>query len=337
MSASKNISSKSLTPILEKFSTKRLLVVGDLMLDTYLYGAAHRISPEAPVPVVDIKSERMMLGGAGNVVANLVDLGANVNVVGVVGDDKSGEEIVSLLKSIGASSNGVIVESGRETTKKCRVIAGNQQVVRIDYENKNILKENTLEKIRESLVREIKDCDAIVVSDYMKGVVTRQLIETIVAKSDGRLTAVDPKEPTMNRYVGIDLIKPNLATCRRAVEGELHLESGLENSCKFIFNKLNCKYLLVTLGADGMALYQKDRIFKHFPTYVRRVYDVSGAGDTVLAAVSLALSAGAEIEEAVMIGNLAAGIVVEKVGTASVTRSELNLRVERCEFEINLE
>lgn len=320
-----------LSSILNNFSNKKILVVGDLMLDSYMYGAANRISPEAPVPVVDVKSQSTMLGGAGNVVANLVALGARASVVGVVGDDKEGSELLSLLNKIDASSGGVVIEQGRETTKKCRVIAGNQQVVRIDFENSNVLKKSTNDELRQVLLNEFDSADGIIISDYMKGVVTRELVENINSLKCGRLICVDPKEPTMSRYNGVDLIKPNLAATKRAVENEFS-NSGfeLEKAGKILFNRLNCKYLLTTLGSDGMALFQSEGRFSHIKTNVRRVFDVSGAGDTVLAAVSLALVAGATIEDAIRVGNLAAGIVVEKVGTATVTRDELQLRSDQC-------
>ncbi|OGQ33450.1 MAG: hypothetical protein A3F16_06200 [Deltaproteobacteria bacterium RIFCSPHIGHO2_12_FULL_43_9] len=314
----------SLASTLDKFLGKRILVVGDLMLDSYMYGTAGRISPEAPVPVVDVRSQSMMLGGAGNVVANLAGLGCQASVVGVVGDDKDGAELISLLGNIGVSSCGVVVEKGRETTKKCRVIAGNQQVVRIDFENSNVLNKSTNDELRRVLIREIKGADGIIVSDYMKGVVSREIVEFILSLKDGRLTSVDPKDPSMNRYRGIDLIKPNLAAARRAVESEFS-SSGfdLKNCGRILFDRLGCRYLLITLGADGMALFQSEERFRHFKTEVRRVFDVSGAGDTVLAAVTLPLVSGASVEESVRIGNLAAGIVVEKVGTATVSRNEL--------------
>ena len=172
----------SLASTLDKFLGKRILVVGDLMLDSYMYGTAGRISPEAPVPVVDVRSQSMMLGGAGNVVANLAGLGCQASVVGVVGDDKDGAELISLLGNIGVSSCGVVVEKGRETTKKCRVIAGNQQVVRIDFENSNVLNKSTNDELRRVLIREIKGADGIIVSDYMKGVVSREIVEFILSQ-----------------------------------------------------------------------------------------------------------------------------------------------------------
>lgn len=328
----------NLSSILSSFSNKKILVVGDLMLDSYMYGSANRISPEAPVPVVDVKSQSTMLGGAGNVVANLVALGARASVVGVVGDDKDGSELLSLLNRLDVSSNGVVIEKGRDTTKKCRVIAGNQQVVRIDFENSNVLKNSTNEELRRVLLNEIKNSDGIIISDYMKGVITRELVENINSAKNGRLVSVDPKEPTMNRYKGVDLIKPNLAAAKRAVENDFSNSAfDLKEAGKILFNRLNCKYLLTTLGPDGMALFQSEGRFNHFKTAVRKVFDVSGAGDTVLAAVSLALVSGASVEDAVRVGNLAAGIVVEKVGTATVSKNELLTRVTKRGFEASLE
>lgn len=328
----------SLSSLLDRFSGKRILVVGDLMLDSYMYGTAGRISPEAPVPIVDVRSQSMMLGGAGNVVANLVGLGCGVSVVGVVGDDNDGEELITLLDRIGVSGGGVVIEKGRETTKKCRVIAGNQQVVRIDFENSNVLNKSTNEELRRVLLSEIEGADGIIVSDYMKGVVDREIVESILRLKDGRLTSVDPKDPSMNRYRGIDLIKPNLAAAKRGVENEFSSsEFDLKGGGRILFDRLGCKYLLITLGADGMALFQSEGRFNHFKTEVRRVFDVSGAGDTVLAAVSLAMVAGANIEEAVRVGNMAAGIVVEKVGTAAVSRDELIGRVGNRGVERGLE
>jgi len=300
-----------------------ILVVGDLMIDHYLWGSCERISPEAPVQVVDIAKETTVLGGAGNVINNLKALGALVSVAGVIGDDANGKELTSMLQSIDVQTRQLIVQKDRKTSKKSRVIAVSQQILRYDKESKEDISEESEHRIIGSIETEIQSYDAIILSDYGKGVLTHTLCQQIItlAKEQNVKVLVDPKGSDFSKYEGAYLLTPNKKEAILATGIEIVDESSLEKALLQL--KATCKLdiSLITLSEDGIAIY--DTELKKFPTVAKEVFDVTGAGDTVIASIAFALSAGKSIEETAAFANLAAGVVVGKIGSATVTIDEI--------------
>jgi D-glycero-beta-D-manno-heptose-7-phosphate kinase len=308
-----------------KFSDHSILVVGDVMLDRYLWGNVSRISPEAPVPVIELSGESKRLGGAANVANNIVSLGARALVLGVVGDDEPGRQLVSEIEKCGASSGSVLVDSGRPTTVKTRIIAHSQQVVRTDLEKRSDVNETLEEKLIHAIGENLPGSDAVVVSDYGKGVLTDRLLKFVIEEASSLRVpiCVDPKETRLLSYVGVTVITPNqheagFAYGRRIVDEATLAEVGWGLS-----KKLSCDGVLITRGERGMSLFEKGGGYTHFPTVARDVFDVTGAGDTVVSALALALAAGASLRQAASISNHAAGIVIRELGTATATVSEL--------------
>ena len=309
------------------FGQCRILVVGDLMLDEYVWGDVERISPEAPVQVVAVRREDHTLGGAGNVAANLVALGAKVAVAGVVGNDRHGTMLTRRFQSLGVDTAGIVAEEGRLTTRKTRIIAVNQQVLRIDRETRQAVAAATVAGIGRHLAAEIDSAQVVLVSDYGKGLLTDELLAEIIAAArlHAKPVLVDPKGLDYARYAGATLITPNRKETGLAAGIDIVDDATLARAAEKIRRQARLDQLLITCGSDGMVLFRADR-----PPYVirseaRQVFDVSGAGDTVLAVLGLALAAGADLPEAATLANTAAGIVVGKVGTATVTRKELAL------------
>ncbi|MBN1504165.1 MAG: D-glycero-beta-D-manno-heptose-7-phosphate kinase [Candidatus Eisenbacteria bacterium] len=307
------------------FRTKSVLVVGDLMLDCYLWGSVSRISPEAPVPVVELSGETTRLGGAANVAGNIASLGARSRVVGVVGDDEHGRKILSELGRLSIAAESVLVDRGRPTTVKTRIIAHNQQVVRTDMESRADLGPSLEEAVAGAVTQNLKDADAVVVSDYGKGVLTDRILKfvTAEAKKAGVPVCVDPKETRLMSYSGVTVITPNqheagFAYGRRIVDENTLLEVGWGLS-----RNLGCDAVLITRGEKGMSLFERDGVHTHFPTVAREVFDVTGAGDTVVSAFALSLAAGATLKQAASISNHAAGIVIRELGTATTNAAEL--------------
>ncbi len=312
-----------LEQILQRARTIRVLVVGDVMLDTYLWGQASRISPEAPVPVVRVGRESRALGGAANVATNIVALGAACSVAGVIGDDATGRELVTELEQAGIDAKGLAALKDRPTTVKTRVMVRHQQVARYDRESDADLNEQEADLVRRSIEQRIKDVDAVVLEDYNKGVLVPSVIHATIeaARAAGKPVVVDPKFRRFFEYRGATVFKPNLIELGAAVR-----EPPEPDSAKWMHQaraELGCEHLLVTLGEDGMALATGDGGFLRVPTVAKSVYDVSGAGDTVTACVAVALSAGASVEEAAVLANHAAGIEVSKAGVATVSPDEL--------------
>ncbi len=305
--------------ILERVKNIRVLVVGDLILDRYLYGNVERISPEAPVPVVEVEREEVRLGGAGNVANNLASLGASVYITGVVGDDRGGDQILSMLKERGIKP--LLAVDTRPTTEKTRVVSRSQQLLRIDREERRRVEGRTLKKIREVIMD--TDCDGIVVSDYAKGVITEETIGAV--KSKGVFFAIDPRPVNRDLYKGADLMTPNEKELR-AMTDPLS-DENVEVLGKRLKEALGVKVLVVTQGPKGMTLF-KDRI-THFPARAREVYDVTGAGDTVVASLVAFHLAGASWEEACELANVCAGIVVGEFGTATVRPEEVLRELEK--------
>lgn len=306
-----------------KSAKPNILVVGDLMIDHYLWGSCERISPEAPVQVVDIAKETTVLGGAGNVVNNLRVLGANVSVSSFIGDDENGEELLAMLHTIGVNSENIMIEEGRKTSKKSRVIASNQQILRYDKESKNEIKEESATKMLDALGNVISSFDIVILSDYAKGVLTQTLCKGLItlAKSAGVRVLVDPKGSNFSKYQGAYLLTPNKKEAVGATGIEIKDKESLKSALLKLKKECKLGVSMITLSEDGIATYdQKQEIF---PTVAKEVFDVTGAGDTVIASMAFALSVGKSLQESAAFANLAAGVVVGKIGSATVSLEEI--------------
>ncbi|MBD3806210.1 D-glycero-beta-D-manno-heptose-7-phosphate kinase [Sulfuricurvum sp.] len=300
-----------------------ILVVGDLMIDHYLWGGCERISPEAPVQVVDIARETMVLGGAGNVINNLIALGAKVSVCGVIGDDENGQELLSMLSSVGASSQGLILQHGRKTSKKSRVIASNQQILRYDQESKDAIDKTSERAIVSYVIDVIDTCDIVILSDYGKGVITDAVASGVIAaaKAGGKKVLVDPKGKDYRKYRGAYLLTPNKKEASEATGIVINDDISLQKAIVSLKEMCALECSMITLSEDGIAIY--DHTMRRFPTVAKEVYDVTGAGDTVIASLSFALCCGLSIDEAAPFANHAAAVVVGKIGSATATLSEI--------------
>ena len=310
--------------ILRNLRDRFVLVLGDVMLDEFVWGDVTRISPEAPVPVVDVRRESMHLGGAANVLANLVALGARGSVVGVVGNDAAGERLQSGLRELGAQEGCLIVDESRPSTTKTRIIAHSQLVVRADRESRAAVTAKIEDKIISCLRDALKHADAFVVSDYDKGVVTPRVLREILPLAYQHVPVlIDPKLRNFNSYRPATLVTPNHLEALRMSDSEDHSDDGSHHAAKVIREKLGCDAVLITRGDRGMMLLEGPGPPVYVETAAREVYDVTGAGDTVIAALASALATGATMVEAASFANHAAGIVVGKVGTATATAEEL--------------
>ncbi|MGW8302292.1 MAG: D-glycero-beta-D-manno-heptose-7-phosphate kinase [Desulfobacterales bacterium] len=310
---------------IKKFAGCRLLVAGDLMVDEYLWGNVERISPEAPVQVVAVTSEEYTLGGAGNVISNLVALGAKVSAAGVIGTGANGQLVLKKLDALGVDTRGVIQDRQRTTTRKTRIIANHQHVLRFDREVKTDISRQIMNKISCAAEEMMADVDLILVSDYNKGLITKALMTRLIAAAQkhNKLLIVDPKGRDFKKYAGASLITPNKKETARAAGIEIVDESSLVEAARRLIKKTGIAKILVTCGKDGMVYFDHDRPPYRISTKAHQVFDVSGAGDTVLAVLGLGIAAGYSNKEAVALANTAAGIVVGKVGTATVSKTEL--------------
>ncbi|WP_309499118.1 D-glycero-beta-D-manno-heptose-7-phosphate kinase [Sulfurovum sp.] len=304
-------------------SHPHILVIGDLMIDHYLWGGCERISPEAPVQVVDITRETTVLGGAGNVINNLITLGARVSVAGVIGDDENGEELRAMLGTIGVNSEGLIKQPNRKTSKKSRIIASNQQILRYDKESKESIEVTSEKAIIAYVTNVIDACDIVILSDYGKGVITDAVALGVItaAKRAGKKVLVDPKGKDYRKYSGAYLLTPNKKEASEATGIVINDESSLKKALLNLKETCNLECSMITLSEDGIAIY--DTSMRLFPTVAKEVFDVTGAGDTVIASLSFALSCGYTIDEAAPFANHAAAVVVGKIGSATVTLSEI--------------
>src|ERR1041385_2609992 len=310
--------------ILRAFRDRNVLVLGDVMLDEFVWGDVTRISPEAPVPVVDVRRESVHLGGAANVLANLVALGARGSVVGVVGKDGSGERLRDGLSELGTLDQGLIVDETRPSTTKTRIIAHSQLVVRADRESRVPVPANIEDQIIACLKEALSSAHAFVVSDYDKGVVTPRILREVLPVAYGHVPVlIDPKLRNFNAYRPATLVTPNHLEALRMSDSEDHSDDGSHQAAKIIREKLGCDAVLITRGDRGMMLLEGNGGPVYVETAAREVYDVTGAGDTVIAALAGALACGATMIEAASFANHAAGIVVGKVGTATVSAEEL--------------
>ncbi|HEU4432321.1 MAG TPA: D-glycero-beta-D-manno-heptose-7-phosphate kinase [Pyrinomonadaceae bacterium] len=311
--------------ILHALRDRNVVVLGDVMLDEFVWGDVTRISPEAPVPVVDVRRESIHLGGAANVLANLIALGARGSVVGVIGNDDAGKRLRKGLRELGADANDdLIVDDMRPSTIKTRIIAHSQLVVRADRESRTPVNSQIEEQIVARLKEALSGADAFVVSDYDKGVVTPRILGEILPFAYERVPVlIDPKLRNFNHYRPATLVTPNHHEALRMSDSEDHSDDGSHHAASVIRQKLGCDAVLITRGDRGMMLLEGDGEPVYVKTAAREVYDVTGAGDTVIAALAAALAAGTSMLEAATLANHAAGIVVGKVGTATATADEL--------------
>ncbi len=322
--------SKRLLGYLDRFSQTRILVVGDVMLDHYIWGTVSRISPEAPVPVVHVTKESLLLGGTTNVVNNIHSLGGRVSACGVIGHDDAGKQLVHLLRSKAIDTDGLIVEDSRPTTIKTRIIAHSQQVVRFDREAKEGISRETHRKIFDIVKQKVEQgLDAIVLSDYCKGVITKKLVRDIVtlAKKKNIIVSVDPKINHFGIYSGVTILTPNTKEASIGSNIEIEDDKTLLKAGGLLLKRLLCNAVLITRGEHGMSLFERNGRVTHIPTMARDVFDVTGAGDTVISALTLAMAAGAGMVDAARIANFAAGIVVGVVGTETVNPEELKGKI----------
>ena len=321
---------KELRRAVDRFSQTRILVIGDVIVDQFIWGTVSRISPEAPVPVVNVTREELLLGGSSNVLRNIISLGGSCALCGIIGTDSMGDELLALMHQVGAPVEGLI-RGERPTTLKTRVVAQGQQVVRYDREKVGEPSRLTLERILDYLAASLSVFDAVIVSDYSKGVVNEQLMIRLhqlldrLRSESGRPVPliVDPKPENLHRFIGATVITPNnheaaLMSGLQIVDGQSLLAAARQ-----IRDDIDCEAVLITRGEAGMALLQGEQDLVTIPTMAKEVYDVTGAGDTVAATLALGLAAGCSMTDAAVLANHAAGIVVGKVGTASVTRQEL--------------
>ncbi len=309
--------------IIRGFKNRNILVIGDIILDHYIWGRVSRISPEAPVPVVEVTRESFLLGGAANVAHNIVSLGGRASVIGINGQDIAGEALMNILIQRGVNCDGIFTEN-RPTTVKTRVIAHNQQVVRFDREDRKYVDGKILKGILGYINSVLFHYDAVIVSDYQKGMISQELIRDIVKKAKPKemFIAVDPKVGHFDFYKGVSLITPNVMEASSGSNIEIRDDETLLRAGRSLMKKLSCKAVLITRGEQGMSLFEKNKV-THIPTVARKVYDVTGAGDTVISAFTLACASGTNMEEAAVIANHAAGIVVGEVGTAVATPEQL--------------
>ncbi|PAF49835.1 bifunctional heptose 7-phosphate kinase/heptose 1-phosphate adenyltransferase [Helicobacter sp. 12S02232-10] len=305
--------------------TPRILVIGDLMIDHYVWGKCERISPEAPVQIAEVKDESNRLGGACNVANNLFSLGAAVSLCGVIGDDDTGRWLVKNLDLRGIDISNIFILPNRPTTKKTRVIVSNQQVLRVDREDKTEIPENISSEIIEMIENKISNFECIILSDYNKGVLNEALTQRLIklARSENKLILCDPKGKDYQKYAGATLLTPNKNEAQIATKIDIVDDKSLTVALKFLKDKYKLKISLITLSEDGIALLDKNDKLIKIPTIAKEVYDVTGAGDTVIAALGFALSGELDIYKACEFANAAAAVVVGKVGSATVSYAEI--------------
>ncbi len=315
--------------VLDRLEKTKILVLGDLILDQYIWGEVNRISPEAPIPVVEVVEESFSLGGAANVANNLRALGASVEICGVVGDDPHGRRLLEMLDRQGIDGGSVVRDEARPTILKTRIIAHKQQVVRVDREDARPVEGPLLGAIKTRLAAVLPEVDAVIVEDYGKGVIHGELLRDLVprAREAGKIVTVDPKTEHFESYRGVTALTPNRQEAQEAVGVRITDQRSLFEAGRLLLERLACRAVLITLGERGMCLFEQDGAPFEIPARAHEVYDVSGAGDTVIAVFTAALVAGAPFREAALLSNLAGSLVVEKIGTAVVTREEIQDRI----------
>ena len=320
-----NFDKPKLLKAVDDFSGVTVLVIGDIMLDEFIWGTVDRISPEAPVPVVNVNKETRLLGGAANTVNNIVSAGGRVMLSGVVGNDRHGNDIVKMLEEQGVDTAGIIRDRNRPTTRKTRVVAHGQQVVRFDREKKIPLGQNVIRKMAEFMKRVLPDVDAVIVSDYGKGVVNQALMAEVrsLFLGQGKIVAVDPKVQNFQLYEKCSIITPNHHEASAGSGVTIDSDATLIEAGRKILSDLTCESVLITRGEQGMTLFEGDCDPVHIPTVAQDVFDVTGAGDTVIAILTLGRATGLSRANAAVLANFAAGVVVGEVGTSAVTAEGL--------------
>lgn len=320
-----NFSVERLAELKKSFNGLKIAVIGDMMLDCYFWGEVKRISPEAPVPVVEVGDEFYRFGGAANVALNILKLGGIPIPIGIIGYDNDGTIFTSLLTDNNIEAEGLIVDESRPTTSKTRVIAHDQHVVRIDKENKEYLNNDIQEKLLSYITKNIKSFDGLILQDYNKGVLSPFLIEEIIslANINNLLITVDPKFINFFNYKNVTVFKPNRKEAEDILGMKIKNDNDIILACDKIIENINAQYVLITLGEGGIAVYEKNKNLKRMSTKARKVADVSGAGDTVISTLTIALASGADIYEASFLANYAGGIVCEEVGIIPIEVDKL--------------
>ena len=318
--------SKAMKEAFARFPETNILVIGDIIIDHFIWGAVSRISPEAPVPVVNVTHENLLLGGAANVLNNIYAMGGKATMCGIIGDDIMGNNLLGLLNDLGSSTEGVIRTADRPTTKKTRIIAQHQQVVRFDREKTSALHEETSKALFDFIENNLYSFQAVIISDYNKGIITSDLMTMLRSKLADKPEIpiiVDPKPKNIERFTGATILTPNSHEAEQMSGIEISDNEKLVQAAQAIRKSLKTKALLITRGEAGMALFEGDNDPFIIPTVAREVFDVTGAGDTVIASLALGLATGLSFKDASILANRAAGIVVGKLGTATTSPEEI--------------
>ncbi|MFH1612843.1 MAG: D-glycero-beta-D-manno-heptose-7-phosphate kinase [bacterium] len=328
---------KELFKIIDNFKKKKILVIGDVLLDKFIWGEVSRISPEAPIPIVKVTKESYMPGGAGNVANNIASLGGIAFLCGVIGQDEDAQILKKELSKNSINYNGLIIDSSRPTIVKTRIIAHNQQIVRFDKEKVENVNHSIQKKILEYIISLIKEVDGVIIEDYGKGIITQNLLKNVLSlcKANKKIITVDPKINYFNYYKEVDTITPNQSEAEQITGIKIIDEKSLYKVGEKILKKLNCQSVLITRGDKGMVLFEKNGSITSVSTMAQEVYDVSGAGDTVISCFTLALVSGADKKQATYISNYAAGVVVGKLGVATVNKEEIKKNILEYKLRIS--
>ncbi|MFC1492647.1 D-glycero-beta-D-manno-heptose-7-phosphate kinase [candidate division KSB1 bacterium] len=321
----KKIKLNRLKQLLRKCRDVNIAVIGDVMIDKFIWGKVSRISPEAPVPVVNVTYESTHLGGAANVSNNIAGLGGKPYLFGVVGNDPAGSDLVAILENKNFEKIGITVDENRPTTMKTRIIAHDQHVVRADFETTKEIHHKVQNRLFDSLKEVMPNLDGIVIQDYNKGVLTKSLINKIISLANEKNcpVAVDPKFNNFFEYKRVTLFKPNILETKNALGFSLDSDERVNLAGRMLLEKLGCENILITRGSEGMSLFLKNGEEKRVPTKARNVHDVSGAGDTVISTIIMILAAGGDVMEAATIANHAAGVVCGEVGIVAITEDKI--------------
>ena len=321
----KRITKERLKELLNGCRGKRIAVIGDVMVDRYIWGRVSRISPEAPVPVVEVNEEFTRIGGAGNVANNILGLGGAPLLFGVIGADRSGADLLERMKIKGLDTAGLVMDKDRPTTVKTRIIAHNQHVVRADFESKKSIPSSIANRLLEELEAAADSIDGIILQDYNKGVLTKKLIRGAIecARRHSIRVTVDPKAANFFEYKSVDVFKPNKAETENALDIRLDSEENVAKAGAELLNRLQCENVLITRGSEGMSLFSRDGSTGRVPTKARKIADVSGAGDTVISTLTMIRAAGGDMLEAAGIANHAAGVVVGEAGIVAIEPEQI--------------
>ena len=318
--------------LIDKINMAKVLLIGDIMLDRFIYGAVNRISPEGPIPVLAIEKETQMLGGAGNVLANILGLGAKADIISIIGDDEAGTTIKQIITSQGGNPDNLIIDTNIPTILKTRYIAQNQQLLRVDHEKIKTLDAEIEKEILSRAQKLMSGVNILVISDYNKGVISESLATSLVAmaKENNVTVIVDTKETDLTRFKGADIITPNKKElCALTNNTSLPLDTNVEDAANGLLEQYDLNAVIATRSEEGITVVEKDKPAIHLPTQASEVYDVSGAGDTVVATIAAILGAGGDLKQAAQLSNVSAGLVVAKIGTAIITKQELEAALQK--------